>query len=544
MKLIFILVCFFSVNLANAETSILEALYDGNVDMAKELILRPDTNKGDINNGKALTIAVMENYTEIVKVLLEAGANPNQKIAWFDMSGFLWAAYSIHEIPGWRTINPLNWAIYDKRDLKIIEELLRHGAEVDMDTWKLASKYNAAKKLIEAGADVNAKGNYGNTPLAKHGQIEEVEKLLEAGADVNAADKQGKTAVKHALKTDKQGMTSVVHALKKEHLNKADKLIAAGADVNAADKQGKTPLMFAAIAGNLEMTDKLIAAGADVNAADKQGMTPLMFAAIAGNLEMTDKLIEAGANVNPKPVGYSLKTLLMEVLESGHSKVARRLIKEGAEYFYDHYELNIWDKKHGHEVDRTFLNSSNNDIALKLFSKYGLVEGIEELIKEGVDINKRIDGLTPLMYASSDGQFEAVEKLIAAGADVNAASFFYHITPVMYASENGHHEAVEKLIAAGADVNAADYKGNTAFQRAVINADTATTVKVLLKVGAGGVLLKAKAKAGAGAGAGGVLLKAKAEAGAGAGAGGVLLKAKAGAEAGAKDKCEGSFSNK
>lgn len=53
-----------------------------------------------------------------------------------------------------------------------------------------------AKVLIAEGADVNARGIRGLTPLhysAHHGHFNVVELLVEEGADVNAKTKQGQT---------------------------------------------------------------------------------------------------------------------------------------------------------------------------------------------------------------------------------------------------------------------------------------------------------------------------------------------------------------
>ena len=67
------------------------------------------------------------------------------------------------------------------------------------------------KRLIEEGADVNAKDNYGNTALmwaSQHGYIEVAKLLIEAGADVNL---RGTTALMIALE---EGHTEIVELLK------------------------------------------------------------------------------------------------------------------------------------------------------------------------------------------------------------------------------------------------------------------------------------------------------------------------------------------
>lgn len=60
-----------------------------------------------------------------------------------------------------------------------------------------------AQILINTGADVNAKGSYGWTPLmlaAGCGNTEVAKMLLDAGADVNIEDKNGNTALMIAEK--------------------------------------------------------------------------------------------------------------------------------------------------------------------------------------------------------------------------------------------------------------------------------------------------------------------------------------------------------
>lgn len=63
--------------------------------------------------------------------------------------------------------------------------------------------------------------------------IKEVARLIEAGANVNATDDYGETALMMAVSSEGAGA------------DMAKLLIAAGADVNARDKGGKTALIIA-----------------------------------------------------------------------------------------------------------------------------------------------------------------------------------------------------------------------------------------------------------------------------------------------------------
>ena len=59
---------------------------------------------------------------------------------------------------------------------------------------------NEMKHLLEAGADVNAQTEYGETALMEAKNAEQTKLLLEAGADVNARDEdgRGRTALTYA----------------------------------------------------------------------------------------------------------------------------------------------------------------------------------------------------------------------------------------------------------------------------------------------------------------------------------------------------------
>ncbi|MDD1415851.1 ankyrin repeat domain-containing protein, partial [Dolichospermum sp. ST_con] len=143
----------------------------------------------------------------------------------------------------------------------------------------LSNNEALAERLIQAGANVNAKDGKGGTPLHYLGKSEKNARLLLGrGAKVNVRNQNGDTPL-HNLFRQK---TAAVMKL----------LIDQGAQVNARNQEQMTPLHFA---DNADITELLIRSGADVNARSNQNWTPLHYA--ASNLEVAKKLIQAGADL-------------------------------------------------------------------------------------------------------------------------------------------------------------------------------------------------------------------------------------------------------
>jgi ankyrin repeat protein len=96
---------------------------------------------------------------------------------------------------------------------------------------------------------------------AANGNIEAVKQHIAAGADVNAKNNWGWTPLYYAAWVG--------------HKEVAELLIANGADVNKEDDDESTPLHYAALKGQKEIAELLIAKGADMNAVGDLGRTPL-----------------------------------------------------------------------------------------------------------------------------------------------------------------------------------------------------------------------------------------------------------------------------
>jgi len=96
---------------------------------------------------------------------------------------------------------------------KIVKLFLQAGIPPDVKNADKTALMEAARRvyidiawdLINAGADVNAKDNYGTTPLifaAISGSTEIMQALIDKNADVNAKDRNGRTALIEVLSTE------------------------------------------------------------------------------------------------------------------------------------------------------------------------------------------------------------------------------------------------------------------------------------------------------------------------------------------------------
>jgi ankyrin repeat protein len=358
---------------------------------------------------------------------------------------------------------------------------------------------------IRAGADVNAKGESGDTPLGRaagQGRAETVKALIKAGADIHWEAPRGQTALNVAAY---EGHSEIVRIL-----------IDAGADVNATIKskkapkrfQGATPLLLAAERSHIETIRALIDAGADVNVRNSGGATSLILAASFGHIETILTLIDAGADVDSEttldvsgpPVG---STALMASAHEGHLKAALALILANADLNAENRKgqtaLTL-AKKNGHaEIVEVFEKADRAKSAAKkalgkeMISavKKGKMDYAKLLIKYGVDVNEKDKkGKTALIWAIENGSIKITQMLLDAGAGANTPDSVYGATPLMVAAQKDSNETLRLLLRFGADVNRkakGDAKGEGAGWTALMAAamaGSADGVSQLLRAGA------------------------------------------------------------
>ncbi|RSL62978.1 hypothetical protein CEP53_004589 [Fusarium sp. AF-6] len=203
---------------------------------------------------RCLKLAVQYRSNDIVRLLLENGADPNQAS------------------PGSEAITPIHIAV--------------RCEDYDLDTEVL-------KTLIEFGADVNANSGEGY-PLEIISS--EIMTLGEGGfKDYDLEEARDLLLQAHA----NPGLfnhSKLQRAAEKGDIAQVQSLIASGEDVNepANDNGGATALQHAAMHGHLGIAMLLIENGAHINAprAKTRGRTALQGAAENGRLDMVHLLLE------------------------------------------------------------------------------------------------------------------------------------------------------------------------------------------------------------------------------------------------------------
>ena len=248
----------------------MSAALTGNIDGVRLLIDSGANLKAvDGNYDDAMSLAAANNHTEIIGVLLDCGASPNEA--------------NVHHY------TPLVHAC-EQENMDLVKLLLRHI------NFKGCDK-SIIPRCDYANPDIPAVCHYSNklkpfprhTPLmtaVKVKNVELVKILLEANIPLNEADFRGNTAVHHAV-WDYEPVIM-------------DLLLEANADVNVEDCWGHTPLSTASIFKRREeIMLKLIRHGADVKLKRKIGMglgcSVLDEVAANGSREIIEALCEAGA---------------------------------------------------------------------------------------------------------------------------------------------------------------------------------------------------------------------------------------------------------
>ncbi|KAJ5642154.1 hypothetical protein N7490_006154 [Penicillium lividum] len=297
----------------------------------------------------ALAVAAFFNHIEIVRLLLESGADAN----------------SIGS--GGNT--PLHYGSGPwcrESSLEVVELLIHHGADVTKaidgpinNQWTplhlATNKWSedVVRLLLDKGARVNAKDTRGVTALhlVHHTSTKIARLLLEHGADLSLEDEDGQTPLQVAaangdeemvkfllgyqgLESDAKKWTQQAQFYNAVH--EGDEatvglLLEDGIDMTTKNVRGEYPLHWAIDHGHLGVASLLLKKGADIDAKDTFGWTALFLACANSNEEMMQFLLDNGADMNigsdKRAGGY---TVLSHATAWGKWQLVEMLLRRGA----------------------------------------------------------------------------------------------------------------------------------------------------------------------------------------------------------------------
>lgn len=226
--------------------------------------------------------AVKRGDAEMVKSLLEAGANPNAG-----------------------KMSPI--AVAAQQGRSDLANLLKNagGCVKDADLFQALKdgQFTSATTLVDVASSQG--------------------KIFDSGKAINAATK--KAGIENALLNGSDGLL--------KSLFETDLVEPGIANMNVSDKLGQTALHRMGFKGNSEAATALSKAGADLSIVDTRGRTPLFWAGTRGKSDTVKALLDAGANPN---VTDRLGNNLLDIAQKrGHREVASLLKQAGAESVSD-----------------------------------------------------------------------------------------------------------------------------------------------------------------------------------------------------------------
>ncbi|GAB1355016.1 hypothetical protein MASR1M12_37560 [Erysipelotrichia bacterium] len=376
--------------------------------------------------GTLLEVALKKGLHEQIRMLLAAGADPNQET----VSGIplLWLAAG-------------NW--------QVCELLVEHGARPEVASLQAEAARSYRRLFLETPEGVAI-----------------LKKLAERGTDLKPLLLVGDTP--------EEQQEHVFSMAESNRLPAFELALDTGFPINTTDSDGNTLLHIAALNGRKEIALLLLRRGASLEARNQSGATPLLMsferhpgAALA--------LLEAGADPQVRLAGIDASALHLASMQDEDTEVLKFLVHHGVSIesrdVVGATPL-LWAAHNGAASAAAYLLSCganpNSATAIASFSLTDpeFVRLKESLYARRSGIFKQVmNGLTPLAAAVIAKSHEVVRRLLDAGADPNLCDALGN-TSLHIAALNDMPAIAELLLQAGASPFQRNAEGFNAIELA------------------------------------------------------------------------------
>lgn len=389
---------------------------------------------------------------EMLQLLLEKGANPNDQTA--------------HRMPA-----SYSWLMSPNPTKESIRLFLKHGARIDT-----SDEYNGCSILHYFASDtgnvnvelfnlllnkddpnnqpdINARDPSGITPLhnlmcRREVPLDVLNAFIENGADVNAEDQDSERPLQVA---SNWGDESIIKTILPR--------VQATGDVDDPDKHGRTALHQAAWEGHDKIVQLLLDHGANANVVDGHDRTPLFFACLGQSSQTASQLLTALqqrglaiGEINKKT--RRGRTPLRQAAAHGFSEVLGTLLEMMT-------EAEGVDKQS--MID--FEDSRKGKTALHCAAFSGQTASVRILLEHGANSSiKDRSEKTPLEIACAQWVLSAqneFQDIIALLIDKDPAAAILDTELISAAASNGSKPILQKLHFLQARLNRADQYGWT-----------------------------------------------------------------------------------
>ncbi len=413
-------------------------------------------------------MAVREGYAEIVKLLLDHGADPGQSR--FTYNSWDKLLLSARE-RGHRQVESMLERAMKKRfnytpDFNVLKEAI-----IARDSRKIGAVLRRQPNLAQSS---DALGNNALHWSVITRQLGLIERFVELGTPIDAQRADGHTPVLLAVNGAKDYWYRATRGRSHPSIRNASvmvgNLLAQGAnytisvaaavgdqerveqllrkDVGLArrlDSARVSPLSYAAREGHLHIVRLLLERGADPNTPEEAAPDGLaLFWACCGNhMDVARLLLEHGANPNAGVDSSGCCLTIGEVYHGDRAKPLQQLLRRHGAYTPP-YRMSVQEMKRaireGHEVIRheEFLGNLMGKRNSELLDLY---------LDSDPTVSDRWDGVT---YPRSPAM---VRRLLARGLDPNRPDWLGK-TFLHACAENGDRSVAQVFLDAGADINA------------------------------------------------------------------------------------------